>query len=153
MCSSDLFHDTPENRDYLARMLHAFRNYPMAVEFRAAEWNRPDIIEFLCERNVAFCNVDQPELPGLARPDSIVSAETAYVRFHGRNAAKWYSGDSATRYEYNYSADELAGWLKPLENMKKKAGRIMAFFNNHRKGYAVENARSLKQMLRDKALI
>jgi hypothetical protein len=39
-----------------------FKNYPLAIEFRDVSWNDKWVINELQDREVAFCNVDQPRL-------------------------------------------------------------------------------------------
>ena len=69
----------------------------------------------------------------------MVTAEPGYVRFHGRNAAKWWRHEAAhERYDYLYSAEELEGWLPRLAGMQTRSRKTYAFFNNHFQSKAAE---------------
>ncbi len=42
-----------------------------------------------------FCCVDEPQLPNLLPPLAAVTSKIGYVRFHGRNSAKWWQHERA----------------------------------------------------------
>lgn len=140
------FHYKEEERRYLGKLLGELSSFPLAVEFRNAEWYGARVIEGLRERRVALCSVDLPRLEGLPPLSDLVTAGLAYVRFHGRNAAAWWTGDSGSRYEYRYSAEELGAWIPRLEAMSAEASKLLVFFNNHRRGDAADNARELSRL-------
>ena len=58
---------------------------------------------------------------------------TAYVRFHGRNAATWNirGRSAAERFDHLYTADELAEWVQPLREVAGEAQNVYAMFNNN----------------------
>ena len=58
---------------------------------------------------------------------------TAYVRFHGRNAATWNkrTGSAADRFDYLYSDAELAEWVGPLRELAGETDAVYAMFNNN----------------------
>ena len=70
-----------------------------------------------------------------------------YIRFHGRNKEKWYSGDSKTRYDYLYSGEELKDWVPKIKKIADRTEKLYVFFNNHAKAQAVTNARMLINLL------
>jgi uncharacterized protein YecE (DUF72 family) len=140
------FHHTPENRSYLASLLSALSPLPLAVEFRNDEWQTERVFDELERRGVGVVMVDRPELPGLPPLGDRVTGDLAYVRFHGRNAGAWWSGDATSRYDYLYSVDELAVAVPRLRRMAK-AERVLIAFNNHARGNAVRNARELKSII------
>jgi uncharacterized protein YecE (DUF72 family) len=141
------FHYRPENRRYLAALLEALAPLPLAVEFRNDEWQGPRVLEELEKRGAGIVGVDRPELPGLPPVSEAVTAGLGYVRFHGRNEGAWWTGDNVSRYDYLYSADELAAWTPRLKRMAKEARVLYVAFNNHAKGKAVRNAGELKALL------
>lgn len=143
------FKRTPDNRQWLARVLDTFRDYPLALEIRHASWNVPEVYAGLAERKVAFCNIDQPLFPHSIHPSAEVTARVGYVRLHGRNAADWFREDAGRdeRYNYLYSRDELNQWLRMVERMRKLAEEIYVITNNHYEGQAVVNAFELKQAI------
>jgi len=136
------FKRTPENRQWLARVLDAFSAYPLALEIRHASWNRPEVFDGLAERGVAFCNIDQPLFSDSLAPTAKVTARVGYVRLHGRNAADWFREDAGRddRYDYLYSHDELGQWLKKIERIREMANELYVITNNHYAGQAIVNA-------------
>jgi uncharacterized protein YecE (DUF72 family) len=141
------FHYDPECRRHLQRLCQSFADLPKAVEFRSGEWQRESVVRGLREVKAAFVNVDEPRLPKLPEPTELVSAELAYLRFHGRNAANWWKGDNVSRYDYLYSPEELSEWLPMIERMLAKARLLLVIFNNHSRGQAIQNARQLQGLL------
>jgi len=82
-------------------------------------------------------------LPPLAE----VTSPTGYIRFHGRNAAKWWEHEYAyERYDYTYSAEELAEWIPKIKQIAGKAERTFIFANNHWRGQAITTIRQLRLM-------
>ncbi len=135
------FHYSAGERVYLARLLDELEGIPLVVELRNAEWYSARVIEALRARNVGLCILDAPRLPGLPPVLDLVTADLAYVRFHGRNAFAWWTGDAGTRYEYFYSPEELSAWAPRLGSLGSQARKIRVYFNNHRRGNAASNAR------------
>ncbi len=142
------FHNTPENVEYLKRCFELLPELPLVVEFRSGDWLTRRMLELLRERKVGFCNVDMPRLPNLLPRTALVTAPTAYVRFHGRNAARWWEHEHAwERYDYEYDQEELAGWVPRLAEMDRQAQELYVFANNHRQGKAVVTARQIGELL------
>lgn len=140
------FHHTPDNRQYLSKLIDALQPLPLAVEFRNNEWSGPRVYEELERRAVASVMLDQPELPGLPAAAEMVTGGLAYFRLHGRNEANWWQGDNVSRYDYLYSVEELGQIQARLRRLAKSATLYVAF-NNHAAGKAVRNARELKKLL------
>jgi uncharacterized protein YecE (DUF72 family) len=92
--------------------------------------------------------IDEPKFPSSVSADVPLTAETTYFRFHGRNAADWWTGDSETRYRYLYSPEEIAGLAEKVAAAGEKVKMLFAFFNNHWQAYAPRNAGDLKKALR-----
>lgn len=136
------FKDTPESRKALEELLSRFSAYPLVVELRHAAWAKGDVLAVLRERCAAFCNIDQPSLAQCLGPTSAVTAELAYFRFHGRNAAAWFREGAGrdARYDYLYGADELAPWAEAVREASGMAREVAVIFNNHFRGKAVANA-------------
>jgi uncharacterized protein YecE (DUF72 family) len=141
------FHQTEENRAWVKRLVDRI-GPPIVVELRRADWTTPSLLDWLGRVGAGFCCVDEPELPGLVPPLAAATAPPGYVRFHGRNAAKWYVHDRPEeRYDYRYSDRELAAWVPKIREIEKKAGDVLAFFNNHFQGKAVDAAKALERLL------
>ena len=86
------FHFTEENLNYIKRLRQMFEGYEINVEFRNQEWIKGDVFNALKQENLGFVCVDEPGLRGLIKNVIAVTSKTAYLRFHGRNAANWYVG-------------------------------------------------------------
>ncbi len=143
------FHFTTANRDYLKRLAGEMAGLPVAVEFRNQKWINQETFVLLRNEGLAYVCVDEPDLQGLVRPVVAATAGFGYVRFHGRNAARWYDHkESYERYNYLYSEEELAGWVPRLRELEAKTGKIFVSLNNHYQGQAVRNARMIRELLR-----
>jgi uncharacterized protein YecE (DUF72 family) len=148
------FHDTAENRAYLERLVDAFREYPLVLEIRHRSWDRPEVGNFLRERGIGFCNIDQPQVSygiGLTR---VVTSPVGYLRLHGRNTATWFAeeANAAVRYDYRYAADELQELVEAAEVISRRARETYLITSNHFRGQAALNALELRSHLR-RALI
>ncbi len=143
------FHYTPDSRKHLLAVCKSFEGLPAAVEFRSDEWQRRSVYKGLEDHGITLVNVDEPDLPKLPKPTALVTAPTAYIRFHGRNAKNWWTGDNASRYDYSYSDDELSEWVPRINTMAEKASRVIVAFNNHWKGQAVTDAKRIRELLHD----
>jgi uncharacterized protein YecE (DUF72 family) len=142
------FRNVQENTYYLEHCTRQFSGMPLVIEFRHNSWITQRTLGKLREWEVGFCNVDMPKLPGLMPQTAFVTAPTVYVRFHGRNADKWWRHRHAwERYDYDYGAAEIAEWIPHLVEMNKEAEHMYVFANNHWQGQAVSTARQIKLQL------
>jgi len=142
------FHASPSNREYLHWLRHGLSEFPVVVEFRNAGWVTQATLDLLRQLDLGFCCVDEPRLPGLMPPVVVATGPVAYVRFHGRNSAKWYNHKEAwERYDYTYSPEELREWVPKLRQLDTSAPLTLVYFNNHFAGQAVRGARDLGQLL------
>ncbi len=102
---------------------------------------------------------DRPDGPTGA-PGSNAAASTAgpavpahsisrigYVRFHGRNAENWWSGDNVSRYDYSYTDAELSEWIPRIRTLQSSSRIVLVAFNNHAAGKACANARRMQELL------
>ena len=103
-----------------------------AVEFRHPSWLREETWSLLRSRNVANTIVDEPLLP----PDTVTTADFAFIRWHGRGSRPWYN--------YHYGEGELKAWVPKVREVTARVKETYGYFNNHFRGFAVEN--SLKMM-------
>jgi uncharacterized protein YecE (DUF72 family) len=142
------FKRTPEAGEWLDDVLGAFSAYPLVVEVRHGSWNVPEFYAALTERNVGVVNIDQPVFRNSIKPGSQVTAETGYVRLHGRNYENWFSdrAESHERYDYLYAADELGPWLDRIHEIAQRARETYVITNNHYRGQAVVNAAMLRRL-------
>ena len=84
------FRNTQRNRAYLGQLPEDFPHDPLVIEFRNVEWTAEPVFEFLRQHRLGFCCVDEPKLAGLMPPVAIATSPVGYVRFHSRDASKWY---------------------------------------------------------------
>jgi len=121
---------------------------PLIIEFRNSQWLREDVFQWLCLHEIGFCCVDEPKLPNLIPPVARATSKTSYVRFHGRNSAKWWRHEHAyERYDYSYTCQELGEWLPKIKELTSKSENTFIFANNHWQGQAINTIRQLQLML------
>ena len=123
----------PQSRRYLAALLDELDGLPLAVEFRHASWATDRVFAELERRRTTLVTVDEPELPGLFPGlDVVTNPGLFYIRFHGRNAKGWRSGNMQKQFDYDYGEDELRRWTDGrIAKMVRQAGNGVIFFNNH----------------------
>jgi uncharacterized protein YecE (DUF72 family) len=145
------FHWTPFGARFLEDLWAEFSAYPLVAEIRHATWQRPEPLDFLSSRRISLCLTDMPELPNLpalAPAQSPLTGPLLYLRFHGRNAHQWHLNEyEGARYDYDYSAAEIAPWAAVLNDLAPQATSAFAFFNNHAHGNAPQNANTLLELL------
>jgi uncharacterized protein YecE (DUF72 family) len=108
------------------------------IEFRHSSWWNKDVIKLLKAHNVCFCTVSGLDMP----PDVIISADFGYFRFHGPEKP----------YASEYSEEQLINWADAITQKTKQNNlkEIYCYFNNDYFGYAIENARRMNQLLKEK---
>jgi len=111
------------------------KDLPVAVEFRERSWLVPESYALLREFGLANVIVDGPHLP-IATD---VTAPFSYVRWHGHGSPTWY--------DYTYSAAEISAWAPRIRSLAEEASVVYGFFNNHFRGDAAVNCRSLSELL------
>lgn len=120
----------------------------LVAEFRNSDWQTDAALQFLTQRNISLCIVDEPRLKGLARFSPVLTGPIAYFRMHGRNAAKWHAHEHAwERYDYRYTPEEIESFAEPVAQLSDRASETLVFFNNHYGAQAVDNARQLAAVL------
>lgn len=141
------FKNEPRARAHLEKLRDGFPDDPLFVEFRHDSWVVPETFEFLRERALGYCSVDEPNLKGLVPPLVEATIDIGYVRLHGRNARNWWGKGGGDRYDYNYSDEELREWSGKLLSLEEKVKKVYAFFNNCHAGHAARNAELMIEML------
>lgn len=141
------FHTTVKNLDYLKSVLEWGDELGLFIEFRNPGWLKPEVFDLLKASNTGIVATDAPEVEGGMPRHATVTSSTGYLRFHGRNAESWWDGNNVSRYQYNYSDEEIKSWLPDIEQMAGQSSTLYIAFNNHAKGYAVINALRLRGLL------
>ncbi len=141
------FHNTEDNRAYLAQLRQRLGELPLVAEFRSREWAQPEVFDFLRQHGIGYCAVDEPQFRSLMPPVAVATSPIGYVRFHGRNYEKWWKGDSKTRYDYLYSEEELREWVPKIAQLAGETQKVYVFMNNCYGGKAATNAAQLQGLL------
>ena len=104
-----------------------------AFEFRHESWFADDVPAALRAHGVALVIGDHPERPWQSHE---LTADFSFVRFHyGRRGRRG-----------NYSETELDEWARELRRLARRA-EVFAYFNNDWEGFAVRNARGMRERL------
>jgi len=145
------FKNTPDDRVYLGKLLEKFSDYPLVLEVRHTSWNTPEVYEWLEERAVGICNIDQPVFKKSIRPQALTTSPVGYVRLHGRNYKDWFREKALAheRYDYLYSIDELDPWLVRIKEVAKQTRETYVVTNNHFRGQGAVNAIEIKAALKE----
>ena len=145
------FKDTPATRDYLAQLLRAFHDYPIAVELRHSSWSDAigDTLAMLNGFDAAWVQIDEPKFRFSIRQNYLPNVTSFYyMRLHGRNAAQWWRHDkSEDRYNYLYSGEELQEFADTAGAAKALVKKSYLYTNNHFTAKSVVNAVMLKAQL------
>ena len=139
------------SRDLLARLADSFRGWPLVVEVRHGDWGRPDTLHELAGLGLGIANIDQPLIGASLTPAAHAFGAVGYVRFHGRNYEHWFGEqeEAAQRYDYLYSARELAPWVERIRTLGATDGvaDVYVITNNHFEGKGPANALMLRALL------
>jgi len=141
------FHYEPEQRRYLDALLRFLPNLPLAVEFRNGQWYNNRTLEALRKRQVTLVALDLPAIQSSPPIMDVITAPLTYLRLHGRNKETWWGSDAASRYDYLYTEKELAAIAERVWALATNSSAVLVYFNNHRRGQAVQNARSLQELM------
>jgi uncharacterized protein YecE (DUF72 family) len=139
------FHCTDDARDRLRSLLERFAEYEKAVELRHRSWG--EHLDVLKEFKAIPAFIDEPKFHDSIRQILQPAGGVLYLRFHGRQAEKWWRHEHRNeRYDYLYSKEELAPYTVRLKEAvdEKAIQRAYIFFNNHPGAKAVANAMMLR---------
>lgn len=114
------------------------REHRYTFELRNETWMTDAVLEVLQKYNAAFCIY---ELAGYQSPIEL-TADWTYIRLHGPTQFK---------YQGSYSDAQLAAWAERIKTWSRKLKAIYVYFDNDDRAYAVENALTLKKMLKRRA--
>lgn len=104
------------------------------LEFRDPSWYAPEVRDALAEFGVGFCIHD---LRAQETPEWL-TGPAVYVRFHG---------PTARAYAGRYPKAQLRSWAARIDRYRQAGHDVYVYFNNDDAGYAVTNARELREML------
>jgi uncharacterized protein YecE (DUF72 family) len=142
------FHCDDATRDRLRAVLDAFAGYPIAVELRHRSWDGQ--LDILDDSGAVPVFIDEPKFRDSTRQKLHGREGILYIRFHGRQAEKWWRHDHRDeRYDYLYSREEIRTHAAKLTTAVEAEAiqKAYVFFNNHPGGKAVVNAAMLRDEL------
>jgi len=114
------------------------KRFRCAFEFRDQSWLTEAVYEALAEHGAALVRSSAPRFPDA----DVITADFVYVRMHG---------DQKT-YASKYSEATLKLWADRSEEWCSEGRGVFIYFNNDLHGYAVEDARSLRQLVTERCL-
>lgn len=141
------FRNVGDNRRYLLEFQERIGDLPLVYEFRSRDWIRDETFDFLRERGIGYCAVDEPQFKSLIPPVAVATSGIGYARFHGRNYDQWWSGDVKKRYDYLYSLDELNEWIPKITALDDATSKVFVFMNNCYAAQAAKNAAQMQELL------
>jgi uncharacterized protein YecE (DUF72 family) len=123
-----------ERLDYfLGRLPDRIR---VAVELRHPSWDHPAVYSLLERHNAAYVVMSGAGLQCVPR----ATTDAVYARMHGPDSESLYAG--------KYSDDDLKWWADQISEWDGQGRDVLVYFNNDGHGYAVQNARTLKALLK-----
>jgi uncharacterized protein YecE (DUF72 family) len=142
--------------DYILKCKEWMDGLSVAVEFRHGSWlvarRQRDVLRFLDENGVNYVSADEPQYGDLSTVPFVpaVTGNTAYFRLHGRNTENWLKQgvETSLRYAYSYSEKELGEFVPSIEEAAARSETAYVMLNNCHRGFAVQNAARMKELLR-----
>lgn len=133
-----LFQLPPRFKVNLERLESFLKLLPAATanvfEFREPSWYCDEVYALLDGHGASLCVHD---MPGSTGP-RIAIGPVAYVRFHGTTG----------KYVGRYSDEALGDWSGWIAEQARNGRSVWAYFNNDIHGHAIEDAQTLRAMVR-----
>lgn len=105
-----------------------------AFEFRNESWFEQDVVNFFQQQDgISLCIADSQKWPSIDE----VTDNFVFIRLHGPGKV----------YRSKYSKSELIEWADKINNYLEQDLDVYCYFNNDFEGYAIENAKSLIELL------
>lgn len=149
-------HFEPHRLDYLASLSERLPGCTVAVEFRHRSWfpdHADETLGALRAARLTHVVTDAPAVGGAMPHVTAVTAPTAVLRLHGRNAEgflRQLRGEEPSvreKYDYLYSDAELTALLPEIDGLAQDSEEVFVSFNNNNRDYPVRNALALKKLL------
>jgi len=138
--------NTLEHRSWICKLAENLAGYRLAVEFRHRSWFEEEVPPWLAENQLDLVAVDVPDIPGLYPRGLVRSGPRVYVRFHSRQARKWYQSDKQ-RYDFDFSEAALREWTDALGGIGASVDKVLLLFNNCYRGQAAKNAEQMRVLV------
>ncbi len=112
---------------------HSFTN---VVEFRNESWWRKDVQTILKKNDISFCGVSFPKI---AKDDAVINTPICYYRFHG-----------VPKLFYSEYEEAFLDKIVDQVSSSKKLKSAFIYFNNTASTAALQNARYIQTVVRNK---
>jgi uncharacterized protein YecE (DUF72 family) len=109
------------------------RAYKVVFELRHESWFCDDIYSVLKKYNACLVISDSGKWPS----KEVITADFIYIRMHGPSGL----------YDSKYTDKQLRQWAERIKKWTREVKDIYVYFNNDYEGYAIDNAKSLQQLL------
>ena len=148
------------NRASMAHVEHCvekMQGHLLAAEFRHGTWFHGERLEqtLAWERALGLVHtvVDSPQGFANCVPCvwDVTNPRLAIVRLHGRNKETWNKkglAASSARFDYQYSAEELAAMVPEVEHLASHAHAVHVVFNTNYEDQGQVGARRMRELLR-----
>lgn len=127
---------SPELLDHFCEVLRTqplIPSFKVTLEVRHPSWLVPQVFQQLKQENIALCFTDLSILP-VSEP---LTADFVYIRRHG----------PTLQYGSNYEPAMLEADAQRIIEWNRRGREVYLYFNNDARGYAVQNALHLKEII------
>ncbi len=107
--------------------------YRYTIELRNSSWFTQEVLALLRDHGIASCLYDFNK----RQSPIIQTADFDYIRLHGPGRA----------YNDPYDLDALGRWADRIMGWSASGRDVFIYFDNTKRGYAWENARTLQSMI------
>lgn len=124
-----------DRAEYFYRLTREkYRGYEFVMEVRHESWLQDNSLTLMSKYDIGLViSQSGNEFPY----SEMVTARNIYLRLHG----------PAELYASSYDDSVLQGFVQKIRNWTEEGNVVWVFFNNDIHGHAIENARTMKQML------
>ncbi len=120
--------------DFFNILKEQYEGYRFAIEVRHKSWINDEFLTILNQYGIAFVIADS----GKRYPYfEAVTTDFVYIRFHGHEAL----------YASDYREQELQAYAYKIMSWKSANKDVWVFFNNDFNGFAVKNAKRLREII------
>jgi uncharacterized protein YecE (DUF72 family) len=133
------FHLAPDRLRKFLALVQRDRATPHVLpvfEFRHPSWFTEATYDILRKAGAALCIAHSSRYPCVEE----VTADLVYYRFHGPKEF----------FASRYTKQQLQSWATKMHRHMDAGRTVHAYFNNDWHGYAVQNARTLRELLEGK---
>ncbi len=143
--------------DHLVFLKELTSPYRVGIEFRHGSWlnrkNRENTLSILRDLEFTYIIADEPWYGTEATVPYLpaTTTDTGYFRLHGRNRKNWLRKgiETSLRYDYDYSDEELRGFIPDIQRIGSTTRECYIMFNNCHGASAVKNALRLIELIKD----